>query len=307
MDIAKGKADSAKALVEELMGRSASLEKERNALAERRDAVRTQLQLLIEETQARDAALAQVNGATARVTQARVVVAEARLQLDRMTIVAPVDGRVFRLFAHPGARIGTGMAQMPGHDGSTVITMYQPDKLQVRVDTRFEDIPKVSLGQPVEINNPALSSALTGKVLFVSSEADIQKNTLQVKVEIPNPPEVFKPEMLVDVTFLSGPQSQSENQQLSNKQREVARMFVPQHLVQINSDESFVWIADRSQQIARRQTIQTKSSRMDGMVEVTRGLDVSSRLISSGVEALTDGCRIRITGDDASIGTTPNP
>ena len=42
-----------------------------------------------------------------------------------------------------------------------------------------------------------------GTVLFISSEADIQKNTLQVKVAIPDPPDVFKPEMLVDVTFLA--------------------------------------------------------------------------------------------------------
>ncbi len=122
-----------------------------------------------------------------------------------MTIVAPVDGRIFRLIGHPGTRIGSGMTQMAGHDGSTIVTMYRPEMLQVRVDTRFEDIPKVSLQQPVEIDNPALASPLTGRVLFISSEADIQKNTLQVKVEIPNPPAVFKPEMLVDVTFLAPP------------------------------------------------------------------------------------------------------
>ena len=131
IDIAESKAAAAKALVDELRDREKSLRVEQVALSGRRNAMQTQLELLADETNARDGAMAQVKAAQARVAQARVVVSEARLQWDRMTIVAPVDGRVFRLIAHPGARIGSGMAQMEGHDGSTVITMYRPDRLQV--------------------------------------------------------------------------------------------------------------------------------------------------------------------------------
>jgi RND family efflux transporter MFP subunit len=303
IDIAESKAAAAKALVDELRDREKSLRVEQVALSGRRNAMQTQLELLADETNARDGAMAQVKAAQARVAQARVVVSEARLQWDRMTIVAPVDGRVFRLIAHPGARIGSGMAQMEGHDGSTVITMYRPDRLQVRVDTRFEDIPKVSLGQPVEIGNPALSSPLTGRVLFVSSEADIQKNTLQVKVEIPNPPNVFKPEMLVDVTFLSqssGPESQEPEDR-------VVRIFVPQTLIQHDVADSYVWLADQSAKIALRRTIQTGGVNSQGLIEVTSGLNISSRLVVTGLHGLTNGCRIQITGEAQEISETPPP
>ncbi|MEO1980010.1 MAG: HlyD family efflux transporter periplasmic adaptor subunit, partial [Fuerstiella sp.] len=301
IDIAESKADAAKALVEELGDRASSLGKEQTALAGRSNAMRTQLKLLADETKARDSALAQIKAATARVAQAHVVVAEARLQLDRMTIVAPIDGRVFRLIAHPGARIGGGMTQMSGHDGSTVITMYRPDMLQVRVDTRFEDIPKVSLGQSVEIDNPALSAPLTGKVLFISSEADIQKNTLQVKVAIPDPPQVFKPEMLVDVTFLSqGPSAESQE-----RQARVIRIFVPQNLIQHDGDDAYVWLADQSAKLAVRQTVQTGDVDNRGLIEVTSGLNISSRLIVTGTDGLTNGCRIRITGEEPNIGAAP--
>ena len=92
---------------------------------------------------------------------------------------------------------------MEGYDSSTVVTLYRPDSLQVRVDVRYENLAQVRLGQPVRIASPALENELSGKVLFVSSLADIQKNTLQVKVEMDTPPSVFKPEMLVDVTFLA--------------------------------------------------------------------------------------------------------
>ncbi|MCP4784122.1 MAG: HlyD family efflux transporter periplasmic adaptor subunit [Fuerstiella sp.] len=303
IDIAESKADAAKAMVEELGDRASSLSKERAALAGRSNAMKTQLKLLADETNARDSARAQIKATTARVGQARVVVAEAELQLARMTIVAPVDGRVFRLIAHPGARIGSGMTQMSGHDGSTVITMYRPDMLQVRVDTRFEDIPKVSLGQSVEIDNPALSSPLTGKVLFVSSEADIQKNTLQVKVEIPDPPQVFKPEMLVDVTFLS----QRASAESEEPEARVIRVFVPQNLIQHDGTDVYVWLADQSAKLATRQAVQTGGVDNQGLIEVTSGLDVSSRLIVTGTDSLTHGCRIRITGEEPNTGIAPAP
>lgn len=298
IDIAKSKADSARALVEELRDRSDSLQNEKAALLQRRDALKLQLELLADETKAKDEAQAKIKAANARLEQAHVAVAEANLQLDRMTVKAPVDGRVFRLIAHPGARIGSGMTHMEGHDGSTIVTMYQPKMLQVRVDVRFEDIPKVSLKQPVEIDNPALSSALSGEVLFISSEADIQKNTLQVKVAIPDPPAVFKPEMLVDVTFLAPKQRERTSQPIQE-----VKLYVLQQLIQQGDSGAFVWVADQSDGVARKTAIQTGAVGANGLVEITRGLTVSNRIISSGRDGLRDGDRIEVTSEDATLGT----
>ena len=298
IDIARSKAVAAEATVDELRSRATSLEKEWDALVSRRNALRTQLELLTDETEARDEARAKIKGSTARVAQAGVAVAEAKLQLDRMTIVAPVDGRVFRLFAHPGARVGSGMTQMTGHDGSTVVTMYRPDMLQVRVDVRFEDIPQVSLKQRVDINNPALQSFITGEVLFISSEADIQKNTLQVKVAIHDPPSVVRPEMLVDVMFLAPRQLE----QTSEATRKV-RLYVLQQLIHQTEGSSFVWLADQSEGVARRALIRTGAVGLNGFVEVISGLTVSSRIITSETGSLRDGDRIEVTSEDLSLGT----
>lgn len=296
IDIAKSKLASAKALVSELRDRKTSLIKERDSLSGRRDALKTQLELLADETKAVEAATAQVKAAEARVEQAQVMVAEAKLRWDRMTIPAPIDGRIFRLIAHPGARIGSGMTQMEGHDGSTVVTMYRPESLQIRVDVRFEDIPKVTLGQPVEIDNPALSSALTGTVLFVSSEADIQKNTLEVKVAIPDPPPVFKPEMLVDVTFLAPDQPDREEEPSQE-----LKLYVPRQLVQQSEGGSFVWVADQSEGVAHKVIVQTDTTSSGALVQITSGLTSTSRLIVGGSDGLDDGQRIKVAGEDTSL------
>jgi HlyD family secretion protein len=154
IDLAQGRLDSALALLEGLRDRESSLERERAALLLRRDALGTQRKLLTNEIREKQVAASKVKVAAARIERARVAVAEAKLRLDRMTVRSPIDGRVFRLIAHPGAQMGDSMTQMLGRDGRTVVTLYRPEMLQVRVDVRFEDIPKVLPNQPVVIEKP---------------------------------------------------------------------------------------------------------------------------------------------------------
>jgi HlyD family secretion protein len=289
--------DAAKSLVEELRGRASSLEREKDALSNVLAAQQQRLKLLADETQARDEAAAGVAAATARLELARVAVAEAKLRLDRMTVRAPVDGRVYELIGYPGSTLSGGMQKTNDHDSSSVVTLYQPNRLQVRVDVRFEDIPKVQLGQEVRIHNPALATPLSGKVLFLSSEADIQKNTLETKVAIDNPPPLFKPQMLVDVTFLSPEPPEAKHAAAEQ------RIYVPNQFVHEGDSGAFVWTADQSQNVARRQSVQTGITRPDGMTEITSGLNVSSRLIADPDDTLRDGERIKIVGEE-SLSTT---
>ncbi|MBI1314733.1 HlyD family efflux transporter periplasmic adaptor subunit [bacterium] len=308
--------DTARASVEELTNRHPSLLAERKSLTAKLAAVRRKLELKTEERRTLDEAKAQLEAAIAMQKQASVAVAEAQLRLDRMTIRAPVAGRVMHLLTTPGTFVsgsvsmGTGMSQ---HDSGTVVTLYQPDRLQVRVDVRFEDLPQTALGQPVQIESPALSEPIVGRVLFPTSFADIQKNTLSVKVAIDDPPELLKPEMLVDVTFLSSGSSGDANTESSDSAAEAERIaplhiFIPRELV--SSDESgatVVWLADLSAGIARRQRIEISESGNGPLVEVTSGLTPASRLIASGQMGLRDGDRILVTKTEAPpAATSPN-
>lgn len=296
IDRSKADFETAKAHLSELQDRKQTLEQEMFAVRQKRNAINVQLQLLADETKEKDETLAMVEAAKAKLKQMSVAESEAELRLRRMTIRAPVDGRVYRLLGIPGARVGSGvMTAMDGHDGSSVITMYRPESLQIRVDVRFEDIPKVSLGQVVAISNPAMREPIRGKVLFISSEADIQKNTLQVKVAIDNPPQFFKPEMLVDVTFLAP--RQSAKQDASSQEMS---LLVLKNLVFDEGGKSFIWVANRTKGVAEKTEVQLGQPGGNGMVEILSGLDVGSRLISSGGEGLIDGERVKVTGESSA-------
>ena len=296
IQLAKSDRDTAQSLVEELLGRAVSLAKQQAALSDRRDALGTQLKLLANEKQAQEQSAAKLQAASAQVDDARAVLSEAELRLERMTIRAPIDARVYQLVANPGSTLTGGMGLIPNADGSTVVTLYRPDMLQVRVDVRFEDIPQVSLGQPVRIDNPALPKPISGKVLFVSSKANIQKNTLEVKVALDAPVPVFKPEMLVNLTYLAPKPAEA----VANASSQM-RLYVPRQLVLHDETGSYVWAADQSDGVARKIAVTTGSAGPGGLVEVTQGLLISSRVISRGYESLQDGQRIRVVDEDADV------
>src|SRR5262249_22731095 len=151
-------------------------------LKDRRDALRQRLLRKTDEVRQVGEDEAAVKVAWARIKQAEVARRSARLRLERMEVHAPVAGRVLSLIARPGMRL-TGLNPGSLHDSSTVLTLYDPAQLQVRVDVRLDDVSRVQQGQKVKIETAAVPGrSLDGEVLLATSQADIQKNTLSVKV-----------------------------------------------------------------------------------------------------------------------------
>jgi len=292
---AQAEFDAAQAEVEELTRREPTLIEQRTALKRQVAAAQKLLELKTSEQQAIETARARLLGAQSRLRQAEVAVDEAELRLSRMTIYAPVSGRILNLTTQPGSHVMGSTGVMQGENQSTVVKMYDPHQLQVRVDVRFEDLPKTGRDQVVEIRSPAVAEPLAGRVLFLTGFANIQKNTLEVKVSIEDPPEVIKPEMLVDVTFLA-PETTIE----ADESADQFRLFVPRELVQEEGESAFVWVADVGEQIARRVRVLLGTVQTPQFVEVTDGLTPASRLIATGREQLQEGDRIQITGEDAA-------
>jgi RND family efflux transporter MFP subunit len=290
---------TADAALGELKLRKQRLEREADTLPRMRRAGRDEAAPVLAEgplTQPE----ANMKVAMTRIYQARLVVDTARLRLDRTTIRAPVAGRVLALLARPGSRL-MGMGSTGPADATAAVSLYDPAQLQVRADVRFEDLAGVAPGQPVRIETPAVrAGALQGRVLFATSLADVQKNTLQVKVAIEEPPPVIKPDMLVSVTFLAtarpaGPAGHTD----------ALRLLVPRALVDSASGGYQVWVADQAAGMARHQTVKLGASFGD-LLEVVDGLTPADKLIAGGRAGLRDGQRIRITGEDPA-GTTNMP
>jgi multidrug efflux pump subunit AcrA (membrane-fusion protein) len=291
--------DAAVAAMEELRQRGPSLEAQGQACSRRCEALRTKLALKTDERRALDETTANFAAAAAKVTHAQLAVESARLRLERMTVRAPITGRVLSLNAQPGRRL-MGINAASERDSSTVATLYDPQQLQIRADVRLEDVPQVQIGQPVQIVTASLKQPLRGHVLATTSQADIQKNTLSVKVAIDEPPTVIKPEMLAQVTFLA-PEVPGEK---TDGESDPMRLLVARELVETGESGAAVWIADSAQGIARRQAVQLGRAGTNQLAEVTTGITALDKLIVGGREGLKSGDRIRVTGEDRALGTT---
>lgn len=292
---AKSDLESALAQLDEYRQQTQSLERERLALAKRRDVLRRQLELKVDETRLLADTQAKLQAAEAQVQQARAVCDAARLKLERTEVRARSAGHVMALIAKPGSRL-MGINQAAAYDASTVVTMYDPKSLQVRADVRLDDVPQVISGQAVRIETPASPTPLTGRVLFATALTDIQKNTLQVKLTIDDPPAVLKPDMLVQVTFLAPPRANVEGS------TPPLRLLVPREVIQGAGSDATVWLADQTSGTAKLRRVTVGSGTADGQVEIVTGLSVGDRLIAGGRESLVDGERIRITGNDPTLG-----
>jgi RND family efflux transporter MFP subunit len=289
--------ETAAAGVDELKARQTSLAREAEAMAARRDALKRQLELKTDEGRLLGDAEAGVTIADARSRQALAAVAAARLRIERLTVRAPQAGRVLSLIARPGRRVA-GFDPGSMHDSSTVAVLYDPASLQVRADVPLDQVGKVVPGQPARIESEALpGGSVVGEVLRATSQANVQKNTLEVKVAIKDPPAVLKPDMLTRVTFLTAAPAAGASE--SGQQ---LRLLVPRALVENGPDGPRVWLADQAAGIARPRPVKLGAAGAGELVEVAEGLRETDKLIAGGRDGLRDGERVAVTGEDASIG-----
>lgn len=283
--------------VNELEAREPTLKAQHKWLQQKRAALAEKRKLLTDETRALAEAEANLMVAKARAQQTQLAAEVSELRLERMTVRSPIKGCVLSVEARPGQRL-SGINPHSAQGSSAVVSLYDPASLQVRVDVRLEDVPQVQLGQRASIESAALPGAIEGEVVSVTTLADIQKNTLQIKVAITSPPKVIKPEMLCKVTFLALPSPVVKDEQGKSP----LRLFMPQSLVTTGEGGASVWVADLTKNVAQRKSVEIGSGATEqGLVEVVSGLQPTDKLIVSGREALAEGTRVRVTGEERTM------
>jgi HlyD family secretion protein len=108
--------------------------------------------------------------------------------------------------------------------------------------------------------------------------------------------------MLVDVTFLAPKAAESAGEVV-----EKTRLYLPQSLIQGDGGGAYVWLVDQSQGLARKTAVTTSKPLAGGLVEVTDGLNVGSRVVARGHENLSDGERIRVVSEEAEVTAASPP
>lgn len=234
----------------------------------------------------------------ARVRQAEVEVDRRQLAHDRTRITAPLAGIVQHLHVVPGQK---RMLAMESPDSATIVEIFDPANLQARIDVPLAEAGAVRVGQAVNVRTNILpDTVFRGTLTRIVGQADLQRNTLQVKVALHEPDPRLRPEMLCRAEFLDAQVEGAGSEALDS---DVARgrvtgndavaLYVPTAaLINLTSNEAHVWTLVADDRRVERRAIRLGREERDGFRAVREGLRPGDRVVLNPPSDLADGERV---------------
>jgi len=159
-----------------------------------------------------DEARLSVAQAEAQIQQLEGSRKTAEVWLDWTVIRSPIDGVVLDKLAEPGELVSPQSFGGTGGPKTALLALADPSDLQVEIDVSERDLAKISMGQRCKVTPEAFPNhpPYGGFVAEIAPEANRQKGTLQIKVQIEKPDHFLTPELNAKVEFLKGETAEKE-------------------------------------------------------------------------------------------------
>ena len=173
-----------------------------------------------------------------------------------MTLYSPVNGWVEEISVAAGHKI---------MQGESLMVMADYSGVWANADVYETDLSFVKIGMPVELTLPYYpNKAFRGDVSFISPTLDPETRTVKVRMNIPNPDLLLKPEMYATARL---------SYQLGE------RLAVPGSAVMFTGDRAYAF---RDAGDSKLVPILVKTGiRSDGYFEVLSGLNEGDRVVTS--------------------------
>lgn len=144
------------------------------------------------------------DAAAAEITMAKGALALAQTYLDWCTIRAPIDGTILEKLVDPNELVVPQSFGGSRGPSTAFVSLADLNDLQVEIDLNEADTPKVRLKQRCRVSPEAYpDKQYVGYVAEIAPEANRQKGTLQVKVQVEKPDGFLTPELTAKVEFLA--------------------------------------------------------------------------------------------------------
>jgi HlyD family secretion protein len=220
------------------------------------------------------------------VAQAQGLADYAKSQLDATIIRAPVSGTILDRTAEKGELITAQFASAAaGGPQGSVVSLADLTDIQVELDIAQSDFARLGPKQKAVVTVDAYPDRkYNGEIAQISPEANRQKATVQVKVQVLNPDQYLRPEMNSTVKFLADEPKAASSQP--------SGAFVPGSAVRDHEGGKIVFLAFDGR--AKMRAIHVLSARTDGFV--VDGLVGGESVITKGPQDLKDGDTIKVRG-----------
>jgi len=223
----------------------------------------------------------EIDQARAQVEQARGALRFAETQLEATQIHSPIDGTVLERLVEMGEMVTTMFVGERGAK-SSVVSLADLNDLQVELDISQTEFARVSLGQPCGVVPDAFPDRrYRGVVAEIAPEANRQKATVQVKVQVQNPDGYLRPEMNARVFF-----EDPKTGQMATRELLVLRAAVFQA-----DGKAAVMAVEDSRAVLKPVTLGQETG---GSIRVQSGLSGDEVVVVSNPAALKNGQRVRV-------------
>lgn len=246
-------------------------------------------QARVDEGQVRSAE-AQIKAIQAKIVsssqQVRSAEAKIRLveaQLEYTSIRSPFEGLVISKDAEVGETVAPAIFGGSTTRGS-VVTIVDPNSLEVEVDINESDIGRITPGLMAEVTLDALpNEKLPAEVRKIIPTADRQKATVKVKVRFNEIDPRILPDMNAKVTFLQKPEE--------GVATGGSRITVSKSAIQQRDGNTTVFVFNDGRAVTQTVAV---GSEFGDRVEIKQGLAGGETVIVRGTENLADGSRVKV-------------
>jgi HlyD family secretion protein len=193
-----------RARVTEAEGRLARAQAALQIARTRFNRLKTLREQRVESEQQLDDAQAELTAAEAGLREAQGLLDFARWQLAWTVIRSPIDGVVLEKLADENELVSPQSFGGDKGPSTALLAVADPRDLQVEIDLNESDLSKVWLGQSCRVTPEAYPEHVyDGYVAEIAPEANRQKGTLQIKVQVRDPDRYLVPELSAKVDFLA--------------------------------------------------------------------------------------------------------
>jgi len=204
--------------------------------------------------------------ARAELAAAEATLAQLSWEIEQCVIRTPVAGVVYAQFTQPGSWVEPGTDD---RHSSALISVFDPTRIQAWVDVNQRDSAGLYVGQRARLTTDAYAQRrIAGEVIQIMPAANLQKNTVQAKLSISDPPADFRPELSVKIEFLPRPAEAVGAMDTG--------IPIPARAMVLRNDQSGVYVL--SDGIVRWRSIDI-SGGDEEIVSVIKGLNSGERIV----------------------------
>jgi len=223
----------------------------------------------------------EIDAMRGQVQQAQGSLDYAKTQLADTMITAPVTGTILDRNVEKGEFVTTGFVGDKGAKGY-VVSLADLNDLQVELDINQNDFAKLGSKTRGTVTTDAYPDRkYDGVIQQISPEANRQKATVQVKVQVLHPDSYLRPEMNASVAFLGDAKAAGEGAPAR------AMVVIPASAVRDNA----VFVVNDEK--AEKRTVKLGGTNAQGVI-IENGLIGGEDIVVNPPADLKDGQKVRV-------------